>query len=65
MHHVGLETPATFRNSAAYVQNWLSVLKQDKKLIISATGKAEKAAKYILNIEEKEMEQNYYETRNV
>lgn len=69
MHHVGLETPATFKNSAAYIQNWLSVLKQDKKLIVLATGKAEKAAKYILNInnEEKEMEQeqNYYATRNV
>ena len=40
----------TFKNNCAYIQNWLSVLKNDKKFIVSATGKAEKAAKYILSI---------------
>ena len=31
-------------------QSWLKVLKNDKKFIVSAAGKAEKAAKLILNI---------------
>lgn len=52
LHSMGLETPETFKNSAAYIQNWLQVLKNDKKFIIAASGKAEKAAKYILDITE-------------
>ena len=51
MHTLGLETPESFRNSCAYIQNWIQVLKNDKKFIVSASGKAEKAAKYILNME--------------
>ena len=35
----GLETEASFRNSAAYIQNWLEVLKNDKRFIVSAAGK--------------------------
>ena len=50
VHSLGMETEDTFKNNCAYVQNWLSVLKNDKKFIVSATGKAEKAVKYILNI---------------
>ena len=46
MSFVGL-TP-TYRNSAAYIQSWLSVLKNDKRFIISAAAKAEKAVRYIL-----------------
>ncbi|MBQ6480472.1 MAG: hypothetical protein IJI45_05090 [Anaerolineaceae bacterium] len=46
--HCGLETPQSFHNSAAYVQNWLTVLKNDKRFIVSAAGKAEKAVNYIL-----------------
>lgn len=45
----GLETANSFRNSAAYIQNWLKVLKDDKRFIISAAGKAEKAVSLILN----------------
>ncbi|MBP3646969.1 MAG: DUF1738 domain-containing protein [Clostridia bacterium] len=44
----GLETANSFRNSTAYVQNWLSVLKNDKRFIVSASGKAEKAVNLIL-----------------
>lgn len=51
-HSLGLETPGSFRNSAAYIQNWLTVLKNDKRFIISAAGKAEKAVKMILNIQD-------------
>ena len=45
---VGLETANSFRNSAAYVQNWLKVLSDDKRFIVSAAGKAEKAVTLIL-----------------
>ena len=48
VNHVGLETDHSFRNSAAYVQNWLQVLKDDKRFIVSAAGKAEKAVNLIL-----------------
>lgn len=50
----GVETDKSFRNSAAYIQNWLSALRNDNKLIISAAGKAEKAVNYILGEEEQE-----------
>lgn len=66
MHHIGMETPATFNNSTAYIQSWLNALKNDKKLIVSASGKAEKAARYILNINDgKETNHNNYETGEV
>lgn len=48
MNLVGIETMATFMNSAAYIQNWLKVLKNDNKFIVSASSKAEKAVKYII-----------------
>lgn len=44
---LAIETEKTFKNSSAYVQNWLQVLKNDNKFIVSAASKAEKAAKYI------------------
>ena len=49
VNHVGLETSTSFRNNAAYIQNWLTVLKGDKRFIVSAAGKAEKAVNLILN----------------
>lgn len=48
IHHAGLETAKSFRSSAAYAQNWLEVLKSDKRFIVSAAGKAEKAVNFIL-----------------
>ena len=36
-------------NSAAYIQNWLKKLRDDKKLLVMAGGRAQKAADYILN----------------
>ena len=48
VHAAGLETEWSFKNSAAYIQNWLDVLKYDKRFIVSAAGKAEKAVKMIL-----------------
>lgn len=48
MNIIGIETNKSFKNSAAYIQSWLSVLKNDVKFIVSASSKAEKAVKYIL-----------------
>lgn len=48
-NHVGLETTGSFQNSAAYVQSWLKALKNDKRMIVSAAGRAEKAVALILN----------------
>ena len=49
VNHVGLETSSSLRNNAAYIQNWLKVLKDDKRFIVSAAGRAEKAVNLILN----------------
>lgn len=57
MHDLGIETPGSFKNSAAYIQNWLKVLKNDKRMIVNAASKADKAARLILNIEAKEQEE--------
>lgn len=48
MNIIGIETTKSFKNSSAYIQGWLSVLKNDVKFIVSASSKAEKAVKYIL-----------------
>ena len=48
MSIAGIETNKSFRNSSAYIQSWLSVLKNDVKFIVSASSKAEKAVNYIL-----------------
>lgn len=52
VNHCGLETSSSFRNSAGYIQGWLSALKNDKRLIVSAAGQAEKAVNLILNRKE-------------
>jgi len=51
LHRMGIDTPESFRNSAAYVQGWLRALKDDKQLIIGAASRAEKAVAYIMNEE--------------
>ena len=43
MNYVGIETKKTLKNSAAYIQSWLRALKNDKRLIVSASGAASKA----------------------
>ncbi len=48
MNMLGIETAKTFRNSAAYIQSWIKVLKNDNRFIVSAAGKAEKAVNYII-----------------
>lgn len=48
MNIVGIETNQSFRNSTAYIQNWINILRNDVKFIVSASSRAEKAVNYIL-----------------
>ena len=43
-----LETTDSLNNNAAYISNWLTVLHNDKRFIISAASQAEKAVSFIL-----------------
>jgi antirestriction protein ArdC len=38
----------TLENSAGYIQNWLKVLRDDKSMLLKASGKATAAVEYIL-----------------
>lgn len=49
MARLHIDTPQTFKNSTAYLQNWLSALKNDKSLLISASSYAESATRYIFH----------------
>lgn len=55
---LNLETPSTFTNSVAYIQSWIKALKNDTKMIVQASGKAEKAVRYIIigNAEQEKIE---------
>ena len=44
---------STIENQASYIDNWIKAIKGDSKLIVTASGKAQKAVDYILG-EEKE-----------
>lgn len=46
---VGIECERAFKNSAAYIHGWLQALKNDRKLVVMAAAKAEKAAEYIMH----------------
>ena len=39
--------PATLEDSAAYLANWLKKLREDKRLIVTAAGAAQRAADFI------------------
>jgi antirestriction protein ArdC len=41
-------SPAVIENSAAYLQSWISKLRGDSKLLLSAASQAQKASDYIL-----------------
>jgi antirestriction protein ArdC len=43
----GIENNRLIENSAAYVRHWITVLKNDKKLIVQAAGDAQRAVSYI------------------
>lgn len=48
LNHLGIETPDSFKNSAAYIQSWLKALRGDARMIVAAASRAEKAVGYIL-----------------
>lgn len=52
MNIVGIETEGTFNNSASYINSWLKVLKNDRRLIVNASAQAQKATNYILQFTE-------------
>lgn len=55
---LGIDTPKTRKNNAAYIQSWIAALKNDNRLIISAASKAEKAAAMILGNEPETVTEN-------
>lgn len=56
-HVAGIATQGLVDYSAAYVQNWLAALKNDKRLIVEAASQAQKAVNYILNLNPQEGEE--------
>lgn len=48
LSRLGIDSERAFRNSAAYIQGWLHALKNDVRMIVWASSKAEAAARYIL-----------------
>ena len=44
----GVESKKASRNNAEYIQGWLEVLRNDKRMIVQASGKAAKAVDFIL-----------------
>ena len=48
VQNCGMDSAKAFNNSVAYIQSWSKKFKEDKKLIVSAASKAEKAVKFIL-----------------
>jgi antirestriction protein ArdC len=45
----GLETEKTFKNTASYIQNWKTAIKNDPQAIVKAAQQAKAAANLILN----------------
>ena len=46
--HCGIDNTNLIRNSAAYIENWSRKMREDKRLIVTASGKAAKAVSFIL-----------------
>lgn len=47
-HTAGIDCEKATKNSAAYIQSWSKRFKEDKRLIVSAASRAEKAVRFIL-----------------
>jgi len=55
MNNAGLGYESQITNNVDYIDNWLSVMKDDKKFVIQAASQAQAASDYILqttNVEE-------------
>jgi antirestriction protein ArdC len=44
----------SIKSSAAYIKGWLSKLRDDKKFVVQASGNAQRAVDYILNVQVQE-----------
>ena len=53
--HCGIE-PTVIENQAAYIHNWLKQLRSNKKWLVYAAATAQKAADFILGIQQHEEE---------
>lgn len=51
MNETGLNIPDTFHNSVAYINSWLSALKEDSHMVVIAAAQAQKAVELILGKE--------------
>lgn len=49
VNFAGIETDASFQNSASYIQGWSKKLKEQPKMIVYASAQAQKAIDYILS----------------
>ena len=47
----GIENPDLTNNSAAYLQSWLQVFKQDKTMVVKAASQAQGSVDFILGIQ--------------
>ena len=58
--YCGINTESTVKNSVAYLQSWRRHLENDKKLIVVAASRAQKAVEFILNkkLEDETNEEN-------
>ena len=55
-NHFGIDTSKIQRNTAGYIQHWLKVLKEDNRMVVTASSRAEKAVNLILGIKDEEQE---------
>lgn len=54
LKRLGIDCDKAFRNSVGYIQSWLKQLRNDKKFVVWAAGKAEQAVRYMFNDKEQE-----------
>lgn len=53
--HCGIDNSEAADNSVAYLRSWLKALRDDVTLIVSAAAKAQKAADFILGLQQEEI----------
>lgn len=55
---VGIENGNAEKNTVAYIQSWIDVLRNDIRMFVLAAGRANRAADYILGITHEESEED-------
>jgi len=53
---IGIDTPKTFESTASYIAGWLSKIKKDSRMVISAAQQAQKAVDEILQTKLKKID---------